>query len=993
MRRNFCRWLIGALALIMGILVLPCQALAESNSDPYNFLEWSYETLNQDGFMDYAESQLAGQTTARDYFYELWQTEYNADNARVLLEIAFGLYDTIQESAFDRLNITQCAYFSGVNAYDTSMNAAWNASAQIRAENINEGFCGYTRYGDTEIITIAFRGSVSVIDWVADFLCGNDGGIHYGFNHAATEFLTETSSRIEFQTKRGRESCAKLMARAASGDKSVRFVFTGHSLGGAIAQVCMARLLSAGVDKEQLIAYTFASPVPFSEQFVQSLPANPHCYNIVNEYDLVPYIGILTNAPIMEGMNIPLDDIETAFYNIETLGLFAEYFNGKGIAHKVVKTGFRVHQVIYAYNSVLSAIIKACDFMSTESGNEDVIMLLYACYADMLGAEKQFSELYLFNSVLPQIAAIIQSTKGSAMDDLKLATGITEAGDIFVFYNPVQSALSIIFADKVLDAQTAQLKAQIQALVSNLDYAAYEIYDIVCRNGSDGVKLGKTVYLDNPYEHITALNMLSTIATMHGREYYEKWLPNNSRNRKLDAQMANSNSANDNLVISIDDVSLLWKTVVTDTDFRDERVADDLDYIYAAPSYVLRDDMSFSQYTAPIKDSAAQYWDSFSNVLHIDDMWFWTIDSGVWMQDSTGTRRKLCAFSDSSFVYSLTYEDGWLYMQVADSSDGDMNHTMLITLRINIETEYIERLVNRGFYGDMGFEECAFSPFIPSIIYGGNLYFLAQEGKIVDEREYGKYYEIPEEYAEWHMMFSIYRYNISNKGFTRVSDLYTNSSHFAIYDDELYILQPDLLTRYNLVSGKVQSVKLPDLGMNAVMGLCANGIIVRSELFEEGMIWKDTYVVSYDMELLYAYLNYYEAWDGGASEYISYDYQRDETLDENIATAAYDSDIIGAWRLNIDESSITEEFNFLQVFGEDSVYFRFDDDGSGSIYSDSDAGMPIKWNANTRSGLLNMTAFGETAEVHYYIVDNELTMMPNYEDDSAFDWLTFNRVN
>jgi len=147
-----------------------------------------------------------------------------------------------------------------------------------------EPFGFVVRNKTTGSIFVAFRGTVSLEDWLTDFTFPEEahpwGKVEDGFAHV----YNQCSADVRTFVKAG--------ARAST--QPPRVVVTGHSLGGALATLATADLVSEGV-APQAAMYTFASPRvgdrPFAREF------NKHVlqrWRIANTEDIVPALPLAT---------------------------------------------------------------------------------------------------------------------------------------------------------------------------------------------------------------------------------------------------------------------------------------------------------------------------------------------------------------------------------------------------------------------------------------------------------------------------------------------------------------------------------------------------------------------------------------------------------------------------------------------------------------------------------------------------------------------------
>lgn len=129
------------------------------------------------------------------------------------------------------------------------------------------------READKTTVLLVFRGTHKG-EWYSNFQIG-EGREHAGFS-AATDFaLTEFEGYID----------ANNLSK-----KNLRLVITGHSRGGAVANLLAKRLVDSDAYKS-VTAYTFASPATTTAQDAKS-PAYKFIYNILNPEDFICYIPL-----------------------------------------------------------------------------------------------------------------------------------------------------------------------------------------------------------------------------------------------------------------------------------------------------------------------------------------------------------------------------------------------------------------------------------------------------------------------------------------------------------------------------------------------------------------------------------------------------------------------------------------------------------------------------------------------------------------------------
>lgn len=132
---------------------------------------------------------------------------------------------------------------------------------------------------DENNIVVAFRGSDSKMDWLANVQTTQDPGplnntrAHEGFQDALYPVVIALTRHLN-----------------EANQTPKRIWITGHSLGGALCSLYAGMLIENGISVYGI--YTFASPRPGSAAFEKQLNAavsGPH-YRVVNDGDIVPHV-------------------------------------------------------------------------------------------------------------------------------------------------------------------------------------------------------------------------------------------------------------------------------------------------------------------------------------------------------------------------------------------------------------------------------------------------------------------------------------------------------------------------------------------------------------------------------------------------------------------------------------------------------------------------------------------------------------------------------
>jgi len=115
------------------------------------------------------------------------------------------------------------------------------------------------------VVAVVIRGSNRLEDWITDFTVGTDD-THKGFRLSA-------------------ESVNKSLRGFLGGipnDENTKYFITGHSFGAAVANLLTVKLMSEGVQKNNVFTYTFATPNVAKKQGQSAWNPNGRYDNIIN---------------------------------------------------------------------------------------------------------------------------------------------------------------------------------------------------------------------------------------------------------------------------------------------------------------------------------------------------------------------------------------------------------------------------------------------------------------------------------------------------------------------------------------------------------------------------------------------------------------------------------------------------------------------------------------------------------------------------------------
>lgn len=202
-----------------------------------------------------------------DYFAETLDSScYSPELANVMAAFSKAVY-----SESDVLTAYDSFGFTSASVYDYG--------------GYNSHTCGYalsfkkSNYSDDIIFLISVRGSTTVEDWIGNFeLATFEQGKHIGFAYPANRIYNNIQSIISDFNMNG----------------NIKFFITGHSRGGAVANLLSVKLMENGIDSSNIYNYNFACPdVACKVKF----PIYNNIFNLCNREDIVPFIpGVAASA-------------------------------------------------------------------------------------------------------------------------------------------------------------------------------------------------------------------------------------------------------------------------------------------------------------------------------------------------------------------------------------------------------------------------------------------------------------------------------------------------------------------------------------------------------------------------------------------------------------------------------------------------------------------------------------------------------------------------
>ena len=231
-----------------------------------------------------------------------YATGYCKERALHLMQLCKLVYEdepTIREVLDSRYTFSDIFYFSKATAHKRLITQkCFNLLylfIKSRTTIVDLQFMKLIRYDkeqDKHVILLIFKGSKEVEDWVTNltsggvsFLGNTNTQVHRGFQDALKLFI-----------KTIKQSCFELDGKTYSLDDAIlpmlngqtKIIFSGHSLGGAIATLAACYFYDKGFDAENIEVYTFGAPPVASQEFVDHYRHKFAVYRIVNQLDIVP---------------------------------------------------------------------------------------------------------------------------------------------------------------------------------------------------------------------------------------------------------------------------------------------------------------------------------------------------------------------------------------------------------------------------------------------------------------------------------------------------------------------------------------------------------------------------------------------------------------------------------------------------------------------------------------------------------------------------------
>lgn len=221
--------------------------------------------------------------------------QFHKDISLAMLEMSDIAYNDQETGWYDKQKLAQLGFVNSTYLDPPGAIIAWR---------LNEA--------GEPLVAIAFRGTSKAADIAVDSLVAdNESGVHSGFDFYADLFAGQLSS-VTLKGIDGSPTVKELIFQTQEGGKA-NFLLTGHSLGGAEAQIMAYRLLQSNLPNDSVSAYTFASPQPFTRSGIDAaLGDGAHVYNVINNIDVVTHLGAVNDElppgfSLLDNRNIGMD--------------------------------------------------------------------------------------------------------------------------------------------------------------------------------------------------------------------------------------------------------------------------------------------------------------------------------------------------------------------------------------------------------------------------------------------------------------------------------------------------------------------------------------------------------------------------------------------------------------------------------------------------------------------------------------------------------------
>lgn len=449
-------------------------------------------------------------------------------------ELSMALSKSVYDSSSVKESLKSHGFLdSDTRIYDTRNAFSYKKPAFSMAKKINES-------GETIVVIIIQGTDTSTMDLVTDASIGY-GDTHFGFNLASEYIYNQMTPSFvdEFQMK----------------DKTT-FLITGHSYGGAVANLLSKKLIEIGVPQEKVFAYTFASP-NVAKHINEEKKLFKSIFNICNTLDPVPKIPRSLKDGVWDKygrtFNFTADGIVSEMFGAHNGIIYLNHMrkhiypdlNGslggvsKGnIINSIIKLqtiGFLCPVNIDILNSKGELIGQFIDNQSRYLNGSEKDFILY-----VIGDEKYIvcdaNNLYSFkikatnagkmDYIVEDYDVLLDTSATKIFEGIPLVTGkqmISSVG------NKLRSSEVQMFVTNVEGKIIEELKGEVVRPLPFVDiFKSAWYYDIVCNIYSRGLMSGMSDTIFEPEGTVTLAQAITMAARVHedfyseGKDEFEK---------------------------------------------------------------------------------------------------------------------------------------------------------------------------------------------------------------------------------------------------------------------------------------------------------------------------------------------------------------------------------------------------------------------------------------------------------------------------------------
>ena len=285
------RWSRMLAALLAIALLIPPAALAAEEGTAVTIGTGITERPEAEVTVKWDDAWFA--VDADDYQHELAVTAM-ALSAAAYVRTAQGV--SVQK-AMEAFGFQQVRSYNYQFSAQSSEQTAYTLAVKTVKDRNNKA---------VRLVAAVIRGTGVYTEWAGNLNVGA-GNEHAGFAQARDELMDNLEKYLEETGAAGR----------------TKFLVTGHSRGGAAANLTAARLMEAGLaEKEDIYGYTFAAPAVSTEAKAEGYE---NIFNIVSGSDLVPQVPLAQWGYRRYGIDRPLPDGSEENYGAQFAAMSRQY--------------------------------------------------------------------------------------------------------------------------------------------------------------------------------------------------------------------------------------------------------------------------------------------------------------------------------------------------------------------------------------------------------------------------------------------------------------------------------------------------------------------------------------------------------------------------------------------------------------------------------------------------------------------------------------------